>query len=106
GVAHELASGTGGGRLLPRRASDDRREQRVDVEQNEGLVVAHADGLDQPRVYAGKLRPGGDRPLGHLEEVEDLSDREPVAALPGLQQDDRALVGGPGGRGEETGTGE
>jgi hypothetical protein len=64
-------------------------------------MVADPDRLDQPGVHPWELGSGGDRPLRHLEEVEHLPDREPVPAPADLEEDDRALILGPAGLGQE-----
>jgi hypothetical protein len=74
-------------------ASDDRRKQRVYVEQDEVLVGPEPDGFDQPGIDTGQLAPFDDGGCRHLEEVEHGADSQAVVASFDLENDDRALIG-------------
>ena len=67
-------------------------QQPVDVEQYEGPVVTEAHRLHQSRVHAGQVRALGDRLLRDLEEVEHLTDPQPVPAARHVHDHDRSLV--------------
>jgi hypothetical protein len=69
-----------------------RREERVDVEQNEVLVVPDSDRTHQSRIDPRQVGSRRDGVLGNLEEVHDLGDPQPVAAAGDLYDHDRTLV--------------
>ena len=77
---------------VPKSAADDRRHQRIDVEQNEVLAIADHDRLYKPGVDPRQIRPLGDRVPGDLEEVDHLADADAVPAARHLDDHDGALV--------------
>jgi hypothetical protein len=76
---------------LPVRPND-RREESVDVEQNEVLVIPDSYRQDQPGIDPRKVGVRCDGTLGDLEEIDNLPDAQSVAAAADLHDHDRALV--------------
>jgi hypothetical protein len=72
--------------------SDDRREQRVYVEQDEMLVGSEANRLHQSGVDPGQVPAFDYRRRRHLEEVQYLADSQAVGAAFDLEDHNCALV--------------
>ena len=73
-------------------AADDRRHQRINVEQNEVLAVADPDRLDETGIDPRQIGPLGDRVPRDLEEVDHLTNTDAVSAACHFNDHDGALV--------------